>query len=38
MDIVKKNTLELMVKVGSIKCTNWLDFEHYFFFLKAITW
>ena len=39
MDIVRKSTLELMVKVGLIKCTNWSDFEHFFFFfLKAITW
>ena len=28
MDMAKENILELMVKTKSIKCTNWLDFEH----------
>ena len=28
MDMARENILELMVKNESIKCTNWLDFEH----------
>ena len=28
MDIVRENTLELMVKIESTKCANCSDFEH----------
>ena len=28
MHMAKDNSLELMVKVESIKCDNWSDFEH----------
>ena len=30
MDMVRENTLELMVKTESTKCANWSDFEHSF--------
>ena len=29
MDMVRENTLKLMVKTESTKCVNWSNFEHY---------